>query len=111
MTYREITTVEEWEAVLDSGTPVVVDFHGEAWCVPCRRFAPTFAKTAGEIDEALFVKINVDEADTSIAAPFGIQSVPSVYYIEPNRGAVTQLPTNSPLAFKREVESHVSDSA
>ena len=110
MTYREITTVSEWEQVLDSGSPVVVDFHGEAWCVPCRRFAPTFAKTADEVDKAVFVKINVDEADQSIGAPFGFLSVPSVYYIEPNRGAVTQLPTNSPLAFKREVESRVSDS-
>jgi thioredoxin 1 len=51
---------------------VVVDFHGEAWCGPCRRMGPIFKSVAQKFDNVTFIKCNVDEFDIP-----GITSVPT----------------------------------
>ena len=57
--------------------PVVVDFWA-AWCGPCRMLGPAIesevAKRAGKLE---LVKIDVD-AEQTLAARFGIQSIPTV---------------------------------
>ena len=57
--------------------PVVVDFSA-AWCGPCRILAPAIEseveKRAGKLE---LVKIDVD-AEQTLAARYGIQSIPTV---------------------------------
>ena len=61
--------------VLESETPVVVDFHA-AWCPPCRVMSPILAELATERPDVRFVKLDVDDnADTAVR--YGVLSMPT----------------------------------
>ncbi|HXV57520.1 MAG TPA: thioredoxin [Gaiellaceae bacterium] len=72
-----ITTPEFEAEVLQSETPVIVDFWAE-WCGPCRAVAPVLQQIADErADELRVVKVNIDE-EPELAARYGILSIPTI---------------------------------
>jgi thioredoxin 1 len=80
--------------VLESDVPVVVDFWAE-WCVPCKQIAPIVDDIANEYEgRAKAAKMNVD-TDQSIAASFGIRSIPALLYFK-NGELVDQLIGTAP---------------
>ena len=71
-----IQNIEEFDALLKSEKPVLVDFFA-VWCGPCRMFAPTFDEFAGDHDDIACVKIDVDQ-NGEIARRYGIMSIPTI---------------------------------
>lgn len=65
------------EAVLNSSTPVVVDFWAP-WCGPCRAQSPILDRLANERgDDIRIVKVNVDEL-SGLARRYHIQAIPTL---------------------------------
>lgn len=65
------------EEVLESTTPVLVDFWA-SWCMPCRILEPVIEKLAEENQGKLKVcRLNTDENQYT-AAQYGIQGIPTL---------------------------------
>lgn len=77
MSVTEITNSNFKTEVLDSSSPVLVDFWA-SWCGPCRMIAPVLEEVAKEKAGTVKVgKINVDE-QPQLASQFGVMSIPTL---------------------------------
>jgi thioredoxin 1 len=73
---NEVTDTTFQAEVLESETPVLVDFWA-AWCGPCRVVAPILEEIASEREDLRIVKLDVD-ANQQTAAQFGILAIPTM---------------------------------
>ncbi|MBI3111823.1 MAG: thioredoxin [Ignavibacteriales bacterium] len=73
----EVTDSNFQNEVLNSATPVLIDFWAE-WCGPCKMVAPVVEELAKEYDGKLKVgKVDVD-SNQQVAIQFGIRSIPTL---------------------------------
>lgn len=84
--------------VLNSDTPVLVDFWAE-WCGPCKMIAPTLETLANEYAGKLkIVKLNVDE-NRDIPAQFGIRGIPTLILFQKGKDPQTKVGAMSKSQF------------
>ena len=73
----EFTDTNFQREVIDSDTPVLVDFWA-VWCGPCKMIAPVVEELASEYNGLLKVgKVNVD-TNPEVSMKFGIRSIPTI---------------------------------
>ena len=82
----EITMDNLEQEVLNSDVPVMIDFWA-TWCMPCKMLAPVIEELAEEANGAYKVgKIDVDRSP-SLAAQFGVMSIPTVIVFKNGKAA------------------------
>ena len=73
----DVTEATFEEEVLNSDTPVLVDFWAE-WCGPCHAIAPVLEKIAEERkDDLKLVKVNIDN-EQELSLRYGVMSIPTM---------------------------------
>ncbi|MCR5762081.1 MAG: thioredoxin [Treponema sp.] len=83
--------------VLESSTPVLVDFWAE-WCGPCRMMAPVLEELSAEQANVKICKVNVDE-NPDLAQKYGIMSIPNFILFKNGQAAGQQIGATSKEAM------------
>ena len=78
---------KEWK--YEGSLPAIVDFYAD-WCGPCKMVAPILEDLSEEYDGKLLIyKVNTD-IEQELSYVFGIQSIPTLLFIDANGKASMQ---------------------
>ena len=94
---------ENFEQLLASGQPVVIDFWAE-WCGPCRTIAPIIDELAAEYEGRVAIgKCDVEEND-EITMKYGVRNIPTIVFLKGGEQVDKQVGACSKDALKAKIE-------
>ncbi|OKL54055.1 thioredoxin [Bowdeniella nasicola] len=102
----DVTDANFTEEVLQSETPVLVDFWA-TWCPPCRMMAPIIDEIAAEKGDALkVVKLDTDQ-NPETAGAYGIVSIPTFILFKGGRSVAQVIGGRPKKDLLKEIEPHL----
>ncbi len=105
--HADVTDADFQAKVLDSETPVLVDFWAE-WCVPCHMVSPVVEEIGQEKGEALHVvKLNIDE-NPGVTRKFGVMSIPSLILFKAGEEVTRVVGARPKGAILRDIDPHLA---
>ncbi|MDE2446991.1 MAG: thioredoxin [Alphaproteobacteria bacterium] len=106
MSTHKVTDASFEADVLNSKTPVVVDFWAE-WCGPCKMIGPSLEEIANELGtKAKIVKLNIDE-NGNTPAKFGVRGIPTLMVFKDGKLAATKVGALPKSQLKSWIESSI----
>ena len=93
-------TKDNFATVTAENSLVLLDFWA-VWCGPCKMIAPILTEIAGEREDLVIGKVDVD-SEMELAMEFGISSIPTLVVIKdgkPVNKAVGYMPKEKILAL------------
>jgi thioredoxin 1 len=99
MPTKAITDASFQTDVLDSDTPVLVDFWAE-WCGPCKMIGPSLEEIADELaGKVVVAKLNIDDHPDA-PAKFGVRGIPTMILFKNGAVADTKVGAAPKSALK-----------
>ena len=102
----DVTDQEFQGTVLDSDTPVLVDFWAE-WCVPCHMVSPVVEEIGQDKGESLKVaKLNIDD-NPDATRKYGVMSIPSLILFKGGEEVARVVGAKPKDAILRDLDAHL----
>lgn len=90
MPTKTVTDASFTQDVLQSDTPVLVDFWAE-WCGPCKMIGPALEEISDELEGQITVaKINIDE-NPDAPGNYGVRGIPTMILFKAGVPAATKV--------------------
>jgi thioredoxin 1 len=106
MSTHKVTDASFEADVLNSITPVVVDFWAE-WCGPCKMIGPSLEEIAKELGpKAKIVKINIDE-NPGTPSKFGVRGIPTLMVFKDGKLSATKVGALPKTQLQSWIESSI----
>ncbi|GAA5821012.1 hypothetical protein JCM3770_004470 [Rhodotorula araucariae] len=103
----EITSVAQWNSTLRgataAGKTVIADMWA-TWCGPCKAIAPVFDNVAKQLEQVVFVRVDVDQLQP-IAKKYQVTAMPTFFAIKAGK-VVDTLKGADPAGLTRLAHAH-----